>query len=81
MSNSEIFSIILNSFKKFKKQLSLHEPLINMSDIKSVKNILSKKMVSTSAEKIIYKFEKRISKLTKAKYVVDPVSPVSTLGL
>ena len=62
MSKSEIFSIILNSFKNFKKQLSLHEPLINTSDIKNVKNMLSKKLVSTSAEKIINKFEKDYQK-------------------
>ncbi len=79
MSKSEIFSIILNSFKNFKKQLSLHEPLINTSDIKNVKNILSKKLVSTSAEKIINKFEKRLSKLTKAKYVVATNTGTSAL--
>ena len=81
MSKSEIFSIILNSFKNFKKQLSLHEPSIDTSDIKTVKNILSKKLVSTSAEKIINKFEKKISKLTKSKYVVATNTGTSALHI
>ena len=63
MSKSEILSVILNSFKNFKKQLSLHEPSIDTSDIKTVKNILFKKLVSTSAEKIINKFEKKNIKI------------------
>ena len=81
MSKSEIFSIIFNSFKNFKKQLSLHEPSISISDINSVKDILSKKLVSTSAEKIINKFEKKISKLTKAKYVVATNTGTSALHI
>ncbi len=81
MSKSEIFSVILNSFKNFKKQLSLHEPSIDTSDIKTVKNILFKKLVSTSAEKIINKFEKKISKLTKAKYVVATNTGTSALHI
>ena len=81
MSKNEIFGVILNSFKNFKKQLSLHEPFINTSDIISVKNILTKKLVSTSAEKIINKFEKKISKLTKAKYVVATNSGTSALHI
>ena len=81
MSKSEILSVILNSFKNFKKQLSLHEPSIDTSDIKTVKNILFKKLVSTSAEKIINKFEKKISKLTKAKYVVATNTGTSALHI
>ena len=81
MSKSEIFSVILNSFKNFKKHLSLHEPSIDTSDIKTVKNILFKKLVSTSAEKIINKFEKKISKLTKAKYVVATNTGTSALHI
>ena len=32
---------------------------------------MSKKLVSTSAERIINKFERKISKLTKAKYIIS----------
>ena len=81
MSKNEIYSVILNSFKNFKKKLSLHEPWINTSDIGVVKEILSKKLVSTSAERIINKFERKISKLTKAKYVVATNTGTSALHI
>ena len=81
MPKNEIYNIVFKSFKNFKKQLSLHEPLINLSDIKNVEKVLSKKLVSTSAEKIISKFEKKLSKLTKAKYVVATNTGTSALHI
>lgn len=65
------FKIIYKSFEKFKKKLPLHEPLINKSDENILNHYLRKKMVSTASSTLISKFEKKLSKFTKSKYVVS----------
>ena len=68
---NKISQNLIKLFKsKFKfKQLYLHEPDINVGDANYLKNCIVNNSVS-SVGKFVEKFENKISKLTKAKYVI-----------
>ena len=77
---NKISNQISNIFKKnFKFQsVYLHEPDLNLSDVKYLKNCIKTNTVSTAGS-FIKKFENKISKLTKSRYVVATNSGTSAL--
>ena len=60
------------------KSLYLHEPDLNKDDISYLKICINKNTVSTIGP-FVKKFENKISKLTKSKYVVATNSGTSAL--
>ena len=58
----------------------LHEPFLNQSEIIELKNCIKSNYVSTVGPQV-KKFEKKLSKLTGAKYVVATNSGTSALHL
>ena len=73
---------MINIFRsKFKvKSLHLHEPDIDKSSIKYLKNCINTNSVSTVG-KFVKKFEKKISELTGAKHVITTNSGTSALHI
>ena len=69
---------LLKIFKK--RNLGLHEPKFDKKDLFNVKKCVHSTYVST-AGKFIEKFEKKIKKITKAKYVVSTNSGTSALHI
>ena len=63
-----------------KKHLELHEPSFDIEDINSVEKCIKSSFVSSFGENIS-KFEKKISEITKSKYVVCTNSGTSALHL
>lgn len=63
-----------------KKYLELHEPSFDKDDINSVAKCIKSSFVSSFGENIS-KFEKKISEITKSKYVVCTNSGTSALHL
>ena len=62
------------------KSLNLHEPDLLKSDIFNLKKCISTNNVSAAGE-FVQKFEKEISKLTGAKYVITTNSGTSALQI
>ena len=79
---NKISKNLIKLFKsKFKfKHLYLHEPDLNISDTKYLKNCIVNNSVSTIG-KFVKKFEDEISKLTGSKYVVSTNSGTSAIHI
>ena len=58
----------------------LHEPFLDKSEIKEIRDCIKSNYVSTVGPQV-KKFEKKLSKLTGAKYVVATNSGTSALHL
>ena len=78
---NSISKLLLNSIKKFnQKKISIHEPDVNKSDVKLLKNCVYSRNVSATG-KYCNDFEKEIKKITKSKFVVLTNSGTSALHI
>lgn len=73
-----VYKKIIKVIKK--KSLSLHEPSISKIDVSNVVKCVKARQLST-AGKMVQKFEKKISKLTKSKFVIAVNSGTSALHI
>ena len=80
MRTFQYTNIIKKVIKKISKgkKISLHEPYLDISDIKSVKECIQSGYVST-AGKVINKFEDKIKKFTKSKNVIATVNGTAAI--
>lgn len=76
----QFYLSLIEVLKKKDKAFVLHEPSLNKSDKLSVSKCLDSKMVST-AGLFTKKFEIKLKKFTKSKYVVSVISGTSALHL
>ena len=74
--------LLLNTIKKVTKSKSpkLHEPYFDKLEIKEIKKCIGSNFVSTAGPQV-KKFEKKISQLTKSKFVIATNSGTSALHL
>ena len=72
--------LLLNTIKKVTKSDSpkLHEPYFDKFEIKEIKKCIEGNFVSTAGPQV-KEFEKKLSKLTKSKYVIATNSGTSAL--
>ncbi len=78
---NSISKLLLNSIKKFnQKKISIHEPDVNKSDVKLLKNCVYSRNVSATG-KYCNDFEKEIKRITKSKFVVLTNSGTSALHI
>ena len=74
-------SLIINKFQKMYGKnvfIKLHEPNLSFKDLIEVKKSIKNNYVSTIGN-VVKKFEKRLSTITKSKYVVATVSGSAAL--
>ena len=76
--SKELIKIFKKNFKF--KSLHLHEPDLDSSEINYLKNCIISNEVSSQG-KFVKKFEDKISKLTKAKYIITANSGTSALHI
>ena len=78
---NSISKLLLNSIKKFnQKKISIHEPDVNKSDVKLLKNCVYSRNVSATG-KYCNNFENEIKRITKSKFVVLTNSGTSALHI
>ncbi len=80
MKIEKSFLKVFSTIKKKNKSLELHEPFIDRKDLLTVTKALKNKHVAGKGN-YTNKFEKKISKLTKSKYVISCSSGTSALHL
>lgn len=80
MKNHQIIKKIQKLFSKKIKPIFLHEPDIDLNDIKNVSLALKQKKISSHAS-ITLDFEKKLKSYTKSKYVVSTINGTSALHL
>ncbi len=80
MKKSPIIKKIKKLFSRNLKPLFLHEPDIDLKDIKNVSLALKQKKISSHAS-ITLDFEKKLKSFTKSKYVVSTINGTSAIHL
>ena len=73
---------IINYFKSvtYKKRLALHNPFINRNEMVSVKKCIDTTFVSNKSF-FVNKFEKKLQKIVKSKYIIAVNSGTAALGI
>ena len=74
--SEEIVKIINKEFNK--KKYFLHEPSFNNNDLKHVIKCIRSSFVSTAGKYSNF-FEKKLSEITKSKYVISTINGTSAL--